>query len=1054
MKRRQKGQSLVEFALVLPILLIIISGIVDLGRAMFLWSNLSNAAREGSRYGAANPGDTLGIITAARAKIVSMPADDVHVAISYDDGVFGHDVSYSETIPGDYRVVVTPSYDFHPFTPFINRILPGLTINFVSARTIVGSGGMAPPWQDSAPTFPPQPTLTFTPTPSPNPEGDIWFTTSNLTVCVWQSFTLSNYVQTVPVGVDYNFYYETQTSPVANWHLDDFNAHQSVLVEPDDLNGGNEGLGRYRVFAIVPETGQTDSILIQIADCGYAPPPPDEPTSTPTMTPPAQCSGIAASEMTIHGDEELRVSLANNNDNGKEKITRIVFNWPTSDNYPDMRVKEFKLDNNKLWDDGSNSPPTDVTLSGDDHHREIEHGHTATWKAKMDHGPKPLTDLFNLSSFSVTIYFEGGCAVSSTGSSDFGPEPTPPPTNTPESPPVPTTSPQCADLSASQLVTVSGNTDHLQTTISNGTDDDAELERIVFTWPNSGYPNMKVDWFKLGGDKIWNGDSHSSPTDVSNFTGDRMIRKNNSKVWEMDFDSGPIDLASAFNMSDFMVTFYFVGGCSVSTSGSGGSEGPTATPEGGATATPSGPATHTPTPGASQEICYVSDNPAYPGQGPQYFYTQIHVTDLGSSLQVQLVLDKEFVDNTYGANTSEYWKNGQLKQHTFQDLWKSDRAQFLFYAVGNSSPVMDISVDYLDVDGGAPSGYASQGVTGGDGSVNVGSAAWVLSSSTSLDYNLNSAAYPNMTVDSPVTGANYTPNASYPNWIFDVIYTVVVDKAAFGSAGYDYVTIPYIHASPSRVGQNTVSVQPGPCVPYPTATATTQSGPPPTATSAAATPTSVAPTPNPTGDICYVSTNPDPQHGPGQLYTTLTVSDLGNSLQVRLTLDPNFVDNTYGANSSDYWKKGSLKQHTFQDLYKSDRAEFLLYDGQNQNVIDLFLDYIEADGTSHGVTGGDGSVAIGQASWVLSYDTSMAANLRSYPGMTTDSPAPGDPSYPNWDFTVWYEVEILKSAFDPAGYGGVTIPYIHASPSKVGQNSVNVTPGPCIPPAATSTPVP
>jgi len=301
-----------------------------------------------------------------------------------------------------------------------------------------------------------------------------------------------------------------------------------------------------------------------------------------------------------------------------------------------------------------------------------------------------------------------------------------------------------------------------------------------------------------------------------------------------------------------------------------------------------GPATHTPTPGASQEICYVSDNPAYPGQGPQYFYTQIHVTDLGSSLQVQLVLDKEFVDNTYGANTSEYWKNGQLKQHTFQDLWKSDRAQFLFYAVGNSSPVMDISVDYLDVDGGAPSGYASQGVTGGDGSVNVGSAAWVLSSSTSLDYNLNSAAYPNMTVDSPVTGANYTPNASYPNWIFDVIYTVVVDKAAFGSAGYDYVTIPYIHASPSRVGQNTVSVQPGPCVPYPTATATTQSGPPPTATSAAATPTSVAPTPNPTGDICYVSTNPDPQHGPGQLYTTLTVSDLGNSLQVRLTLDPNF----------------------------------------------------------------------------------------------------------------------------------------------------------------------
>jgi len=127
MKRRnQKGQSLLEFALVLPILLIIISGIVDMGHAMLLWSNLSNAAREGSRYGAANPGDTLGIIQAVRSKVVTIRADDVHVAIAYDDGVFGHNVNLSETIPGDYRIVVTPQL----FLPADDTLYqPYLTVN-------------------------------------------------------------------------------------------------------------------------------------------------------------------------------------------------------------------------------------------------------------------------------------------------------------------------------------------------------------------------------------------------------------------------------------------------------------------------------------------------------------------------------------------------------------------------------------------------------------------------------------------------------------------------------------------------------------------------------------------------------------------------------------------------------------------------------------------------------------------------------------------------------------------------------------------------------------
>lgn len=46
------GQSLVEFTLVLPILLILLFAIVDFGRAFYTWNGLSNAAREGARVAA------------------------------------------------------------------------------------------------------------------------------------------------------------------------------------------------------------------------------------------------------------------------------------------------------------------------------------------------------------------------------------------------------------------------------------------------------------------------------------------------------------------------------------------------------------------------------------------------------------------------------------------------------------------------------------------------------------------------------------------------------------------------------------------------------------------------------------------------------------------------------------------------------------------------------------------------------------------------------------------------------------------------------------------
>jgi Flp pilus assembly protein TadG len=49
-RSEESGQSLVEFALVVPILLLIITGLFDVARATWQENTLAYAAREGTRY--------------------------------------------------------------------------------------------------------------------------------------------------------------------------------------------------------------------------------------------------------------------------------------------------------------------------------------------------------------------------------------------------------------------------------------------------------------------------------------------------------------------------------------------------------------------------------------------------------------------------------------------------------------------------------------------------------------------------------------------------------------------------------------------------------------------------------------------------------------------------------------------------------------------------------------------------------------------------------------------------------------------------------------------
>lgn len=53
--RRERGQSLVETGIVFPILLLLLAAVVDFGRAFDAYIVLTNAAREGARWGSVNP---------------------------------------------------------------------------------------------------------------------------------------------------------------------------------------------------------------------------------------------------------------------------------------------------------------------------------------------------------------------------------------------------------------------------------------------------------------------------------------------------------------------------------------------------------------------------------------------------------------------------------------------------------------------------------------------------------------------------------------------------------------------------------------------------------------------------------------------------------------------------------------------------------------------------------------------------------------------------------------------------------------------------------------
>jgi hypothetical protein len=111
----QRGQAVVEFALAIPIFMMLMMGVFDLGRGVYMWNGLSQAAREIARTTSVHPGITLGTSADTRDTVETQKAlvpglfdPPTYACIDIAGDVVTHPMP---CVSGEYvRVTVTATY--------------------------------------------------------------------------------------------------------------------------------------------------------------------------------------------------------------------------------------------------------------------------------------------------------------------------------------------------------------------------------------------------------------------------------------------------------------------------------------------------------------------------------------------------------------------------------------------------------------------------------------------------------------------------------------------------------------------------------------------------------------------------------------------------------------------------------------------------------------------------------------------------------------------------------------------------------------------------------
>lgn len=119
--RRQRGQDLAEYALAMPVVLLLLMSILDLGRMVYVYSLLHNSVRDGARYGVIHPGDTAGIEALVRTKAVGLDAADLVVSVAQ---------------PAMETIQVQANYQFLVVSPIVGALIGSYQWQVASQSTM------------------------------------------------------------------------------------------------------------------------------------------------------------------------------------------------------------------------------------------------------------------------------------------------------------------------------------------------------------------------------------------------------------------------------------------------------------------------------------------------------------------------------------------------------------------------------------------------------------------------------------------------------------------------------------------------------------------------------------------------------------------------------------------------------------------------------------------------------------------------------------------------------------------------------------------------------
>ena len=121
-RRESRGQALVEFSLTVTIFLVLLMGIFDFGRAIFMYNGVAQAAREIARVTSVHPGATLGgspetaAVVATQKGMIPNLKNPTYACVDIDNTA----ESAVDCGPPDKAVKVTISAVYTPVTPLLS----------------------------------------------------------------------------------------------------------------------------------------------------------------------------------------------------------------------------------------------------------------------------------------------------------------------------------------------------------------------------------------------------------------------------------------------------------------------------------------------------------------------------------------------------------------------------------------------------------------------------------------------------------------------------------------------------------------------------------------------------------------------------------------------------------------------------------------------------------------------------------------------------------------------------------------------------------------------